>query len=107
MSAEDAVNHIQSGNRVVVAHACGEPSYLLDVMVANAKAYKDVEIVHMVAMGKAEYCKPEYDRNFHHNSFFPGGHHPGRRRGGPGRFHPRVLLGDPLRPGGDPPSTWP
>ena len=29
MSAEDAVNHIQSGNRVVVAHACGEPSYLL------------------------------------------------------------------------------
>ena len=38
MSAEDAVNHIQSGNRVVVAHACGEPSYLLDVMVANAKA---------------------------------------------------------------------
>ena len=72
MSAEDAVNHIQSGNRVVVAHACGEPSYLLDVMVANAKAYKDVEIVHMVAMGKAEYCKPEYDRNFHHNSFFLG-----------------------------------
>ena len=63
MSAEDAVNHIQSGNRVVVAHACGEPSYLLDVMVANAKAYKDVEIVHMVAMGKAEYCKPEYARS--------------------------------------------
>ena len=54
MSAEDAVNHIQSGNRVVVAHACGEPSYLLDVMVANAKAYKGVEIVHMVAMGKAD-----------------------------------------------------
>ena len=35
MSAEDAVNHIQSGNRVVVAHACGEPSYLLDVMGAS------------------------------------------------------------------------
>ena len=68
MSAEDAVNHIQSGNRVVVAHACGEPSYLLDVMVANAKAYKDVEIVHMVAMGKAEYCKPEYAENFRHNA---------------------------------------
>ena len=29
MSAEDAVNHIQSGNRVVV-DACGEPSYLLE-----------------------------------------------------------------------------
>ena len=69
---QQAVRRIRSGDRVVVAHACGEPSYLLDVMVANAKAYKDVEIVHMVAMGKAEYCQPAYDRNFHHNSFFLG-----------------------------------
>ena len=92
MSAEDAVNHIQSGNRVVVAHACGEPSYLLDVMVANAKAYKDVEIVHMVAMGKAEYCKPEYAENFRHNAFFCGRNQPGRHRRGPGRLHPQLLL---------------
>ena len=48
MSAEDAVNHIQSGNRVVVAHACGEPSYLLDVMVANAKAYIAGEPINVV-----------------------------------------------------------
>ena len=82
-SAEEAVRRIQSGDRVVVAHATGEPSYILDAMVANADQYENVEIVHMVAMGKAEYCKPE---------LFPGGHHPGRRRGGPGRFHPRVLL---------------
>ena len=73
MTAEEAVNHIKSGDRVVVAHACGEPSYLLDVMVSNAKAYKNVEIVHMVAMGKGEYCKPEYAENFRHNAFFVGG----------------------------------
>ena len=71
-SAEEAVRRIQSGDRVVVAHATGEPSYILDAMVANADQYENVEIVHMVAMGKAEYCKPEYDRNFHHNSFFLG-----------------------------------
>lgn len=41
-------------------------------MVANAAQYEHVEIVHMVAMGKAEYCQPAYDRNFHHNSFFLG-----------------------------------
>ena len=69
-SAEEAVRRIQSGDRVVVAHATGEPSYILDAMVANADQYENVEIVHMVAMGKAEYCKPEYDRNFHHNRFF-------------------------------------
>lgn len=35
-SAEEAVRRIQSGDRVVVAHATGEPSYILDAMVANA-----------------------------------------------------------------------
>ena len=69
---QEAVRSIRSGDRVVVAHATGEPSLLLDAMVANAAQYEHVEIVHMVAMGKAEYCKPEYDHNFHHNSFFLG-----------------------------------
>ena len=72
---QQAVRRIRSGDRVVVAHATGEPSLLLDAMVANAAQYEHVEIVHMVAMGKAEYCQPAYDRNFHHNSFF--------RKGGP------------------------
>ena len=69
---QQAVRRIRSGDRVVVAHATGEPSLLLDAMVANAAQYEHVEIVHMVAMGKAEYCQPAYDRNFHHNSFFLG-----------------------------------
>ena len=72
-TAEEAVQKIKSGDRVVVAHACGEPSAVLDAMVANAAQYKNVEIVHMVAMGKAEYCQPQYDSNFHHNAFFLGG----------------------------------
>ena len=72
-TAEEAVTHIKSGDRVVVAHACGEPSYLLDAMVANASAYRDVELVHMVAMGKGDYCKPEYAENFRHNAIFVGG----------------------------------
>ena len=50
---------IRSGDRVILAHACGEPPALVDAMVRNADAYRDVEIVHMVAMGKGEYCKPE------------------------------------------------
>lgn len=73
MTAGEAVQKIKSGDRVVMAHACGEPSYLIDKMVENAAAYRDVEIVHMVAMGRAEYCKPEYKDNFRHNAFFVGG----------------------------------
>ncbi len=72
MTADAAVSRIQSGDRVVVAHACGEPSHLVEAMVAHADAYRDVEIVHMVAMGKGEYCKPEYQENFRHNGFFLG-----------------------------------
>ena len=72
-TAEEAVTHIKSGGRLVMAHACGEPSYLVDAMMANAAAYENVEIVHMVAMGKGEYCKPEYAENFHHNAIFVGG----------------------------------
>ena len=72
-TAEEAVTHIKSGDRVVIAHACGEPSYLVDAMVANAAAYRDVELVHMVAMGAGAYCKPEYAENFRHNAIFVGG----------------------------------
>ncbi|MDY3052708.1 MAG: acetyl-CoA hydrolase/transferase C-terminal domain-containing protein [Ndongobacter sp.] len=72
-TAEEAVKKIKSGDRVVLAHACGEPMHLVDAMVANADAYENVEIVHMVAMGKGEYCQPEYAKNFRHNALFVGG----------------------------------
>ena len=55
VTAEEAVRRIESGNRVVVAHACGEPRTLLRAMVAQADRLTDVEIVHMVPMGDAGY----------------------------------------------------
>jgi 4-hydroxybutyrate CoA-transferase len=69
----EAVKHIKNGDRVVIAHATGEPSAVIKAMVENASQYKNVEIVHMVAMGAAEYCKPELKENFRHNSLFIGG----------------------------------
>ncbi|GHV34911.1 4-hydroxybutyrate CoA-transferase [Synergistales bacterium] len=72
-SLKEAVSHIKSGDRVVVTHAVGEPSALLDAMVENAESYKDVEIIHMVAMGSAKYCQPEMAGHFRHNSLFLGG----------------------------------
>lgn len=72
-TAAEAVKHIKSGNRVVIGHACGEPAHLVNAMVDNAAAYKNVEIVHMVAMGGGKYCQPEYAENFRHNALFVGG----------------------------------
>lgn len=72
MTAAEAVKKVKSGDRIVVGHACGEPEKLLEALVDNAESYKDVEIVHMVAMGPADYCKPEYKQHFRHNSLFLG-----------------------------------
>ena len=71
-TAEDAVKQIKSGDRVVLAHACSEPAHLVDAMVANAKAYRDVEVIQMVPMGSAPYCAPEYAENFRFNTIFVG-----------------------------------
>lgn len=71
-SAEEALKVVKSGDRVVFAHACGEPVELVDALVARAPELRNVEIVHMVAMGKGEYAKPEYAESFFHNSLFTG-----------------------------------
>jgi 4-hydroxybutyrate CoA-transferase len=72
VSAQDAVSHIQSGNRVVVGHACGSPEVLLKALMNNKDACRNVEIVHMVSMGASEYCLPEMEKHFVHNSLFAG-----------------------------------
>ena len=71
-SAANAVKCVKSGDRVVFAHACGEPLDLVDALVARAGELEHVEIDHMVAMGKGEYCKPELAGSFFHRSLFVG-----------------------------------
>lgn len=73
LDAENALSLIHSGDRIAIGHACGEPSYLIDVLISKAHQYENVEIVHMVAMGNAAYCKPEYEKNFRHHALFVGG----------------------------------
>ncbi len=72
IDAEEAARMIKSGDKVAVGHACGSPEILLDAMVARAAELENVEISHMVAMGKAEYCQPQYARSFRHNAIFVG-----------------------------------
>lgn len=72
MSAEEAVSKIKSNDRVVIGHATGEALDIVDAMVENKENYENVEIVHMVAMGKGEYAKPGMEKHFRHNSLFVG-----------------------------------
>ncbi|MGE5380220.1 MAG: acetyl-CoA hydrolase/transferase family protein [Methylocystaceae bacterium] len=73
VSAEEAAKAIKSGDRVVLGHACGEPQLLVDAMVDRADELRNVEVVHMVAMGKGRYCLPENAKSFRHNAIFAGG----------------------------------
>lgn len=73
VSSIEAVKHIKSGDRVVIGHACSEPTELVNTMVENKNQYKNVEIVHMVAMGKSQYTDPEMADHFRHNALFVGG----------------------------------
>jgi len=72
VTAAEALKVVKSADRVVFAHACGEPLDLVDALVARAPELERVEINHMVAMGKGEYCEPEYADSFYHKSLFVG-----------------------------------
>lgn len=72
VSAEEAVRHIKSGDKIVFTHACGESQTLTNALVAQSSRLENVGIIHMVAMGTAPYCQPEMEKHFRHNALFVG-----------------------------------
>jgi 4-hydroxybutyrate CoA-transferase len=69
-SADEAMKLIQSGDRVLFAHAVAEPQILVDAMVANKHLYKDITVSHMVTLGKGEYSKVENSDVFTFEGWF-------------------------------------
>lgn len=69
-SADEAMKLIQSGDRVLFAHAVAEPQVLVDAMVANKHLYKDITVSHMVTLGKGEYSKVENSDVFTFEGWF-------------------------------------
>ena len=70
---EQAISEVASENRVVFGHAAGEPLVLVDELVNQKDRLKNVELVHMVPLGECQYCLPELESKFRHNSLFAGG----------------------------------
>ena len=88
VTADEAVANINSGDRVIIAHAVGESTLINDAMVANCAQYRDVEVVHMISMGPANYAQPGMERHFRHNSLFVGGRTRETVRAGHGDYTP-------------------
>jgi 4-hydroxybutyrate CoA-transferase len=72
MSAARAIEAVQSGQRVVLGHAAGEPRVLVEELVGQCGRLSGVEIVHMVPLYGCEYAKAEHCASFRHNSLFVG-----------------------------------
>ena len=71
-TAELAVESIRSGDRVWIQSGCGTPTPLVSALVARAAEVIDVEIVHMMTLGAADYTRPEYEGHFRHRGLFLG-----------------------------------
>jgi 4-hydroxybutyrate CoA-transferase len=70
ISAQQALQFVQSGDRVVLANACSEPPALVQALVARAPELSNVEIVQVVNVGPAEYAKPGMEHSFRSNGIF-------------------------------------
>ena len=72
MEAHRALRAVKRGQRVFVGTACAEPQALVRALMDRADELHDVEILHFVTLGKAEYTSRRFDRRFRHNAFFIG-----------------------------------
>jgi 4-hydroxybutyrate CoA-transferase len=69
----EAMQCIQSDMRVYIHPGCAEPETLVEAMMERAPFVKNVEIVHLLTTGRADYIAPHVEGHFRHNAMFIGG----------------------------------
>lgn len=70
VTAEEAVRHIRSGQRVYVTGNCSVPEKLLDALVERAPELNDVELVQVLTFGRAPQVAPELAGHLRVNTLF-------------------------------------
>jgi 4-hydroxybutyrate CoA-transferase len=73
LTADEAVRGVQSGMRVYIQPGCAEPETLVEALIKRAPFVRDVEVVHLLTLGRADYVAPEMAGHFRHNAMFIGG----------------------------------
>ena len=72
-TAREALQCVQSGMRVHIHPGCAEPEALVEALMARGPQVHDVEIIHILTLGRADYVSPEMEGHFRHNALFIGG----------------------------------
>jgi len=73
VSPTEAVQCIQSNMRVYIHPGCAEPETLVEALMARAQFVTNVEILHLMTTGRADYIAPQVEGHFRHNALFIGG----------------------------------
>ncbi len=73
VSAAEAVQAIKSGDSVYIHSHAAAPEPLIDAMIARAGDLRNVNIVHVMTMGKAAYADRQYADSFKVHALFIGG----------------------------------
>ncbi|HUL44491.1 MAG TPA: acetyl-CoA hydrolase/transferase C-terminal domain-containing protein [Bacteroidota bacterium] len=68
----EAVRLIRSGQRVYVHPGCAVPEVLVNAMCARAQDLENVEVIHLLTVGKSPYSAPNMEGHFRHNALFIG-----------------------------------
>lgn len=71
-SPDEAVKAIQSGDTVYIQSHAAAPEKLKEAMVRRAPELRDVKVMHLMTMGKADYVNPEYAESFRLKALFIG-----------------------------------
>jgi 4-hydroxybutyrate CoA-transferase len=95
-TAEEALRLVESGNRILIQPGAAEPETLVLAMINRAPELRDVEIVHLMTLGNADYVKPEMEGHFRHVAFFVGGNVREAVNAGRAEYMPVLLSEVPL-----------
>lgn len=72
VEAQEAMQCLRSGMRVYIHPGAAEPENLVNTMVSNSENISDVEVIHILTLGTADYVKKGMDGRFRHRSIFTG-----------------------------------
>jgi 4-hydroxybutyrate CoA-transferase len=73
VTADEAIRCVQSGMRVYIHPGCAEPEVLVEALMARGPAVRNVEIVHLLTAGRADYIARAMEGHSRHTAMFIGG----------------------------------
>jgi len=72
-TAKQALKALRRGDRVFIGSGCGEPQHLVDALESAMEWLADLEILHILSLGKSRYTDAGFHEKCRLKSFFVAG----------------------------------